>query len=301
MSNQNINISNQNVQGKCDLKCSYSYNYPESSNLTAQNQGVSIVLTPDNTTSPAVTYNNQKYNVTNFSIVCPSLHNYNGSQAAAEVLITHAPVNGGQNLSVAIPIISSSDSSTASYLITEIIQSVANNAPSQGKSTNLNLSRFTLKDVVPKKPFYSYTDTASNAEWIVFGTLYAIPLNTSTLNTLRQIIKPYPLPMRGGPLFFNSSGPNSGLSIGDGIYIKCNPTGSSTEETAVEYSKNTPSYDLMNLLESPVTMLIVQIIIGIILFIIVFAIISYIFSFITTGSTKLPTSFIPGQTGGKVY
>ena len=105
--------------------------------------------------------------------------------------------------------------------------------------------------------------------------------------------------MRGGSLFFNSSGPNSGLSIGDGIYIKCNPTGSSTEETAVEYSKNTPSYDLMNLLQSPVTMLIVQVIIGCILFIIIFYVISYIFSFITTGSTKIPTSFIPGQTGGK--
>jgi len=299
MSNQNINISNQNVQGKCDLKCSYSYNYPESSNLTAQNQGVSIVLTPDNTSSPAVTYNNQKYNVSNFSIVCPSLHNYNGSQAAAEILITHAPVNGGQNLSVAIPIISSTDSSTASYLITEIIQSVATNAPSQGNSTNLNLSGFTLKVIIPKKPFYSYTDATT--DWIVFGTLYGIPLNSNTLNRLKQIIKPYPLPMRGGSLFFNSSGPNSGLSIGDGIYIKCNPTGSSTEETAVEYSKNTPSYDLMNLLQSPVTMLILQIIIGCILFIIIFYVISYIFSFITTGSTKIPTSLIPGQTGGKKY
>ena len=26
---QNINISSQNVQGKCDLKCSYNFKYPE--------------------------------------------------------------------------------------------------------------------------------------------------------------------------------------------------------------------------------------------------------------------------------
>ena len=297
MSNQNINISNQNVQGKCDLKCSYSYNYPQC-NLTAKNFGVSIVLTPDNTTSPAVTYNNEKYNVSNITITSPSSHIYNSSQAPAELTITHTPVNGGPSLYVAIPIISSTDSSTASNLISEIIQSVATNAPSNGNSTNLNISGFTLQNIVPNKPFFSYTDNNNN-EWIVFGILYAIPLNGSTLNTLSQIIKPFPLPTQGGPLFFNSSGPNSGLSMGDGIYIKCNPTGSSMEETAVEYSKNTPSYDLTALFQSPTAKVIVQIIVGVIVFIIVFSFISSMFSFIITGAKKLPSSLIPQQTGGK--
>ena len=299
MSNQNINISNQNVQGKCDLKCSYSYNYSQC-NLTATNEGVSIILAPDNNASPAVTYNNEKYNVSNIIITSPSMHLYNGSQAPAELTITHTPVNGGPVLYVAIPIISSTDSSTASNLISDIIQSVATNAPSNGNTTNLNISGFTLQNIVPNKPFYSYTDNGNN-EWVVFGILYAIPLNGSIINTLTQIIKPFPLPMQGGPLFFNSSGPNSGLSIGDGIYIKCNPTGSSMEETAVEYSKNTPSYDLTAIFQSPVTMLIVQVIIGCILFIIIFYVISSMFSFIITGSKKLPTNLIPGQTGGKLY
>jgi hypothetical protein len=298
MSNQNINISNQNVQGKCDLKCSYSYNYPQC-NLTARNVGVGIVLAPDNTPSPAVTYNNQKYNVSNFMITSPSSHVFDGSQAQAEITITHTPVNGGPILYVSIPIISSTDSSTASNLISDIIQSVASNAPSNGNSTNLNISGFTLQNIVPSKPFYSYTDNNNN-EWVVFGILYGIPLNNNTLNTLRQIIKPFPLPMQGGPLFFNSSGPNTGLSIGDGIYIKCNPTGSSTEETAVEYSKNTPSYDLTAIFQSPVSKLIVQIIIGCILFIIIFYAISSMFSFIITGAKKLPSNLIPGQKGGKV-
>ena len=299
MSNQNINISNQNVQGKCDLKCSYSYNYAQC-NLTATNEGVSIILAPDNNASPAVTYNNEKYNVSNIIITSPSMHLYNGSQAPAELTITHTPVNGGPVLYVAIPIISSTDSSTASYLISDIIQSVATNAPSNGNTTNLNITGFTLQNIVPNKPFYSYTDNGNN-EWVIFGILYAIPLNGSTINTLTQIIKPFPLPMQGGPLFFNSSGPNSGLSIGDGIYIKCNPTGSSMEETAVEYSKNTPSYDLTAIFQSPVTMLIVQVIIGCILFIIIFYALSSMFSFIVTGAKKLPTNLIPGQTGGKFY
>jgi hypothetical protein len=299
MSNQNINIATENVQGKCDLKCSYSFNYPDCS-LTARNSGVMIGLTCDNSTSPPVTYNNQKYNVSGISITCPSLHNFNGTQAAGEFLITHSPVTGGPTFYVSIPISASTESSTASNLITQVIQSVSTNAPSQGDTTNLNIDGFSLQKIVPNKPFYSYTDNANN-EWIVYGMLYAIPLNSSIISTLSQIIKPFALPMQGGSLFLNSSGPNSGIAMGDGIYIKCNPTGSTSEEVPVEYPKNTPSYDLINLLQSPVTMSIVQVIIGCILFIIVFSTISYVYSFITTGSTKLPKSVVPDLTGGKLF
>jgi hypothetical protein len=117
--------------------------------------------------------------------------------------------------------------------------------------------------------------------------LYAIPLNSSTLNTLSQIIKPFPLPTQGGSLFYNSSGPNStSSSFGSGIYIKCNPTGSSSEETSVEYPKVTTSYNLITLLQSPTAQLIVQIIIGCIIFIIVFSSANYFFSFATKSFTN---------------
>jgi hypothetical protein len=287
MSTQNIDISSQNVSGKCDLKCAYNFKYSES-NSNARNNGVMIGLSYDNSSVPPVLYNNQKYNVTNIIITCPSLHTFNGSQAPAEIVIEHSPVNGGGQLFVAIPFSSSSESSTASNLVTEIIQSVATNAPSQGNSTNLSLTDFTLQNVVPNKPFFSYTDPDKN-DWIVFGILSAIPLNSNTLTTLGQIIKPFPLPMIGNSLFFNSSGPNSSGSVGDGIYISCKPTGSSEEETSVEYSKNTPSYDLSNMMNSPIVSLIIQIIIGCILFVIVFLMFNYIYSWITTGATKLPS------------
>ena len=119
--------------------------------------------------------------------------------------------------------------------------------------------------------------------------LSAIPLSSNTLTTLGQIIKPFPLPTIGNSLFFNSSGPNSSGNVGDGIYISCKPTGSSEEETTVEYSKNTPSYDLSNMMNSPIASLIIQIIIGCILFVIVFLMFNYIYSWITTGATKLPS------------
>ena len=286
MSTQSIDISKKNISGKCDLKCAYNFNYQES-NTTAKNQGVLINLTYDNSKSPPVTYNTQKYTVTGISITSPSLHLFNGVTTDAEIIIEHTPVKGGPLLKVGIPVKSSSESSDASYLLKEIIELTGTNAPSQGESTNLSISGFSLDKIVPNKPYYSYTDNDKN-DWIIFGILEAIPLNSNTLSTLKKIIKPFPLPMIGGQIFFNTSGPNS-TKVGEGIYISCKPTGSSSEETEVEYSKNTSSYNFDNILDNPVTKTIFQIIIGCILFILVFLIFNYIYQWITTGETKLPS------------
>ena len=285
MSTQSIDISKKNISGKCDLKCAYNFQYPES-NTTAKNQGVLINLSYDNSKTPPVTYNTQKYSVAQVIISSPSLHLFNGATTDAEILIIHTPVKGGPELFVCIPIKSSSESSDASYLLKEIIDITGTNAPSEGESTNLSISGFTLDKIVPNKQYYSYTDQGTN-DWIVFGILDAIPLNSATITTLQKIIKPYPVPMIGGELFINTTGPNS-TKVGDGIYISCKPTGSSNEETTVEYTKNTPSYDFANILDNPVTKLIFQIIVGCILFIIVFIIFNYIYQFITTGETKIP-------------
>ena len=286
MSTQSIDISKKNVSGKCDLKCAYNFNYQES-NTTAKNQGVLINLTYDNNKVPPVTYNTQKYTVTGITITSPSLHLFNGATTDAEIIIEHAPVKGGALFKVGIPIKSSSNSSDASNLLTEIIQSTATNAPRQGESTNLSISGFTLNKIVPVKPYYSYTDSDKN-DWIIFDILEAITLNSNTIKTLQKIIKPYPLPMTGGKLFLNASGPNS-TKVGEGIYISCKPTGSSSEETKIEYSKNTPSYDFENILDNPVTKIIFQVIIGCILFILVLFIFNYIYQWISTGELKMPS------------
>jgi hypothetical protein len=286
MTTQNINISKQNISGKCDLKCSYNFKYSET-NLMAKNNGIQIALTTDSNKIPPVTYNNQKYNVTNISIVSPSIHLFNGSTAAAEIIINHTPIQGGSQLNVAIPITSSSESSTASTLITQVIQSVSSNAPAANETTNLAISGFTLQDIVPSKPFYSYTSASDNTDFIVFDITNAIPLSSSTISTLQQIIKPFPLPTPGDKLFFNSSGPNT-TKIGEGIYISCKPTGSSDEETAVTYNKNVTTYDFTDLTNNPTVKLIFQITIGCLLFIGVFLVVSYGYSYIVNGEAKMP-------------
>ena len=284
MSNQNINISASNVKGKCELKCSYAFKYTES-NSTAKNNGVLIDLTYDSTNVPPVVYNTEKYIVENITIVSPSIHTFNDNSMPGEIIITHNPQNGGNSLKVCIPFTSSIESSTSSQLISDIINKVATNAPSQGDSTNLNMS-FNLQKIVPRKPFFVYS--GENSDWIVYGQLDAIPLSSTTITTLQKIIKPFPIPMLGGDLFYNSKGPISGVQLGDGIYISCQPTGSSEEETAVEYDKKSSSFDFSNLLESPIFKLIIIILIGCLLFIIIFYGISTFYKYLSSDLTPIP-------------
>ena len=284
MSKQNINISASNVKGKCELKCSYAFKYTES-NSTAKNNGVLIDLTYDSTNVPPVVYNTEKYVVENITIVSPSIHTFNDKSMPGEIIITHNPQNGGNSLKVCIPFTSSIESSTSSQLISDIINKVATNAPSQGDSTNLNMS-FNLQKIVPRKPFFVYS--GENSDWIVYGQLDAIPLSSTTITTLQKIIKPFPIPKQGGDLFYNSKGPISGVQLGDGIYISCQPTGSSEEETAVEYDKNSSSFDFSNVLESPIFKLIIIILIGCLLFIIIFYGISTFYKYLSSDLTPIP-------------
>lgn len=287
MSNQNLNISPKNIIGKCDLKCSYTFKYSES-NSTAKNNGIMLKLTYDSTSVPPVIYNKEKYTVSEITIVSPSLHLFNNTQLPGEIIIAHMPVKGGNLLQVSIPFKSSSESSTASQIITDIIKKVATNAPSQGDSTNLNMN-FNLQNIVPRKPFFSYTQGSTDC--VVFGELDAIPLSSSTISTLQQIIKPYPVQIPAVDLFYNSSGPTSGVQLGDGIYISCQPTGSSDEETAVEYDK-TPSsttMDFSNILDSPIFKLLIVIFIGCLLFIIIFYGISAFYEYLSSDAPKLPS------------
>ena len=193
-----------------------------------------------------------------------------------------------------VPIIKSGDSTTASTLLTQVISGTAANAPAANETTNLNLSGFSLSKIIPKSPFFSYSGTYSSsaADFIVFGKNYAIPLNEKVLTALGSIIKPFPLPMLGDNLFLNAKGPNSSGSIGDGIYISCQPTGSSEEETEITTTKNSTDSDVSlsigNLMNNSTFKLIMKIVIGIILFIVIFAGLAFVYSKLTDTPIKIP-------------
>jgi hypothetical protein len=269
MSNEIMDISMENITGKCDLKCSYEFKYSES-NSTAKNNGVLISLTYDSRNESPVLYNGEKYNVSSIMITSPSIHNFNNETTQGEMIIEHIPVKGGNNLNVCIPFISSSDSSKATEIITEIIEKVSTNAPSDGDSTHLNISNFNLQYIVPRKPYFSYVQY--DTDYIVFGLLEAIPLSSSTISTLQQIIKPYIIDIEKVPLFYNSKGPVAGTKIGDNIYISCQPTGTSKEYNPVIYNK-TNNIQISNILKNEIfTYIFIAIIASIVLLLLFYGI-----------------------------
>lgn len=287
--NQNqIDISKKNITNRCDLKCAYSYQYPDS-NTTATNNGVNISLTYENG-KPPVVFNNYKYNVHQINLFAPSLHTFNGSKAPGELVIVHVPELGGPNLLVCIPMTQSGDTTSASDLITQVITNVSSNAPSKGETTNLNISNFSLQHIIPKKPFvfYSGTYNQSTTDFIVFPIATPIPLTQSTLSKLTSLIKPFPLPMQGSSLYFNSKGPNSTTKHkGDDIYISCKPTGASEEQSYVT-QPSTSSSSSINLFDSPAFMDFLKILIICIIFILFFLGVNYAFNALTKVSIKLP-------------
>jgi hypothetical protein len=93
--------------------------------------------------------------------------------------------------------------------------------------------------------------------------------------------------MPSAPLFYNSKGPISGLQIGNGLYISCQPTGSSEEETPVTYDKNSSSVDFSNILNSPVFKLLIMIVVGCVLFAVVFYGLSAFYNYLSEDASSL--------------
>lgn len=278
MSVQSINISSSNIKGNCQAKCAFGFKYQESSS-TAKNNGVLINLTYDNQNNAPVVYNSAKYTVDNIVITSPSIHIFNNNTAPGEIIVTHTPQKGGNPLKVCISFKSSSETSKATNIITDIIEKVSTNAPSQGDSTNLNMS-YNLQDIIPKKPFFVYNDLQN--DWIVYDEMESIPLSSTTIETLQKIIKPFSIPTPGENLYYNSNGP-VGISIGDGIYISCQPTGSSEEETEVEYEKNsTTAIDVSGLVKSDGFKIFILILIGCIAFVLLFFGLNSLYKYISS-------------------
>jgi carbonic anhydrase len=242
-----MNISPSNIVGTCNLKCAYSFNYP-TTNVTASNYGTYIGLNFDPSTTPPVTYNTENYTVNGMYIFSPSLHLFNGNQAVGEILIIHSPVLGGQPLYVCIPISGTGITNNASPIISQIINAVSSGAPSANESTTQGIDQFSLNTIIPKSEYYSYT-ASSGLNVIVYSTSFSIGITADTLAILQKVIQTEPSEIfpSGSALYVNPDGPSSSGGSGDGqIYIDCQPTGSSDNDTEVEGTKVTPTRALIN-------------------------------------------------------
>jgi len=277
MSNQTqqtpMNISPQNIAGNCTLKCDFSFDFPVSS-CTATNNGTYLKLSL-NFPSPPVIFNNTKYNFLEANLYSPSQLLYNNQQTSAELMLAFQPVGGGKFLIVTIPLSTNGISGAASNKITEIINAASKGAPAQGGSTNQGITDFTLNDFIPMKEFYSFS-YSDFSDFVSFGTQSAIYISQTYLTTLQKIIKPPSgIQFASGPkLFINKKGPvkGIGLSGGNDIYIDCQPTNSSEDETNEVVNIKAPTtYDagpvIFGILFNPIFLLLLFAVVFIILII----------------------------------
>jgi carbonic anhydrase len=234
-----IDISKGNIAGKCDLKCEFSFHYNDSSCI-ATNRGDYISLAYEPSSSPPVTYNTSSYDVKEVRIYSPSLHSFNGTKADGEFIIIHNSASGSNPLFVCIPIKSSNTGETSSKNLTNIIFTMASNAPAEGEKTTVNISRFNLNAFVPRKPFFSYTATepfqpcsTTKTEYIVYSSETAIGIAEKVLRSLQKLVTENVYDIKPSPgLFFNEKGPTNGVGSGQ-IYIDCQPVGESEEEEII--------------------------------------------------------------------
>jgi carbonic anhydrase len=232
-----IDITN-NYDSTCDLKCKYSFKYPLS-NLNITNKRGFLYITPENFNESPVTYNSNKYNVRGIRLYRKSLHTYGGKNADAELLIIHNNVNGSDILIVSIPIMIGSGNPKSSAIFDTIITEVAKTANSVGKQTSLNNVTFTLDQLIPMKPYFSYNGTLpfspfnGTNSYIVYNIENAISMSSSAFDAFSNIIEESTSqtnPVKNG-LYYNKKGPTYYSPSGkpEEIFIECLPTGSSGE------------------------------------------------------------------------
>jgi hypothetical protein len=239
-----LNISQDNVSGQCNLKCSYSFQYSNSS-CVASNTGENISLSYDESNVPPATYNGNKYKVSSIRITTSTYMLYNGKKLKGSLIISHAPIVGGASFSVIIPIVSGTGALPSSNILTTIITETAKLAPKSGNKTSISLANYNLNNIIPKKPFYSFN--LEREDYIVYGVENAITIDADTLTKLSTITKGLTatIPASSTSLFYNPKGPTSGgvsSSGNDDIYIDCQPVNVS-EETIQMSTENKLSMD----------------------------------------------------------
>jgi hypothetical protein len=282
--NNIINISSDNIAGKCDYKCSYTYDYLYT-NLVAKSNPNMISIINDGI-EPVVKFNNNNYMVSSTMIVSPSLHKFNNNKTDGEILIEHMPIQGGQKMYVCIPIVQSTNFSSVSVIIAMIIDAIKAGAIKAGANTEndvirIQADKFTLNSFIPKSKFYSYSGKDLNnneSDFVVFGIESAITMNPSIFHSLTELIMPNSVQMTGGELFVNEKGPN----INSWQLVKDNVVDSVFTDTT-DKPKLVDNTSSAPFIDTEIISIIIQIILNCLFFFAVFYLINFTFKYLLSG------------------
>lgn len=243
--NAPINIIKRTTD-KCSLKCLLWYKYGNSS-CTVKNATDQLLIHYDGDSD--VMFNSVSYNPVEVRIFKPSIHQFDGSHADAEIVIVHTGANGGLLLCIPVMASANANASTATNLLNDIIK----NAPATNQTSSLNLTDFNLNFIVPKSSYFSYTGTlpyecvaGKEYNYVVFPKNSLI-VNQLTLTNLGNLIHDSYITTHERVCFFNEMGTKNNGFAGDGqIYIDCQPTGEEGEIIYKEQSTSSSSTKTMS-------------------------------------------------------
>ena len=232
-----INISTTANVLSCEVFCSYMHQYKDSA-CTATYYSDHIKLSYDATTSAAVTFNNEGYNVREVNIYAPSIHAYNGSSADAEMLIIHD--GAGKKLIVSVPLVQSNNVTASAKILDDIIGKFSSTVDKTktNDSQLINVQNYNMENFIPNSPYYFYMGGApfspcdGQYNFVVFDmTKSPVSIGGDALKTLTGMIQPSGITaVSRSDYYYNSSGPNVKPGFNkDEIYIECNPTGEDGE------------------------------------------------------------------------
>lgn len=215
------NIASSNIKYKpCDNKCEYVMFY-EKGSINSTNHDTYILATPQSAPgSKSVIYAEEPYTVINIKIVQPSIHLFDGNQLLGEIIINHSRFNSSSSdaLNVCIPINNAKNLSKGSNIISSII-----NATKTGGSATSNIAPFSIMEIIPEQPFYTYTSN-NNTKNIVFDLKDAINIDdntTSILTTLTSYIAPNTNEFATKGDIFISKNPPSNGNVGSDVLYDC--------------------------------------------------------------------------------
>jgi carbonic anhydrase len=236
-----VDIENNPSTPTCDSNCQFSFNYcdadPQSIMVsTSSNSLVNVYykeLCSSNSNKNNIQFKKNFYKFQQMLFVTPSVHTFNGSTAAAELIIIHRPLTTSTLLNVCIPITIAENSNNIPAA--KYFEEISKTAQTGGGIVD-TLPSFNLNNVIPKKKgfhYYPSTNKTLPGDFIVFDVDDSISINSATMDDLTSSITTTRITTSclSNQLWRNTQGANyDGNPL---IYISCQPTGKSQQKTPI--------------------------------------------------------------------
>ena len=175
----------------CKEECSYEFNYNPNSSAIVTNNGTYLDIKVDGDND--IKFNNYKIALNDVRIYQPSLHLFKGHQAEAELIISHSGY--GQSILVCVPITVRDGQGKSNNFFSQIISHISPYGEAKTEQS-INVSKWSLNDVIPSSTFYFYVGKYpyppcnGKVNVIVFGPEDTARINSEDMKKLRSLLQP---------------------------------------------------------------------------------------------------------------